>query len=157
MNKTKKKMFLRKLRLFECRCPSKCTSEKKSFKVNKMAKPDRYISNSKHDRNYQLEPNLSLLEPFVWHLRQISSFLNHSFKLYMTFSDKHFRLTPALCFALAFLVALLPRSSRFTLKFLVASLLWLPLSFVCFTSTFGCLQTLLVIQQPLAAFKLCLL
>ena len=32
---------------------------------NKMAKPDRYISNSKHDRNCQLEPNLSLLEPFV--------------------------------------------------------------------------------------------
>ena len=32
---------------------------------NKMAKPDRYISNSKYDRNCQLEPNLSHLESFV--------------------------------------------------------------------------------------------
>ena len=40
---------------------------------------------------------------------------------------------------------------------LLYSSLWLPSSFACYTAAFGCLQDLLVIQQPLAAFKLCLI
>ena len=56
---------------FQCRKTPKTQKRRKSDpkraerKYNKMAKPDRYISNSKHDRNCQLEKNFSLIESFV--------------------------------------------------------------------------------------------
>ena len=64
-------------------------------KLNKMAKPDRYISNSKHDRNCQFAPNLIIFEPIV--------------SAYRTFlKNKHFGLPRSLCFAFSLSVASLP-------------------------------------------------
>ena len=80
----------------------------------------------------------------------------------MTFSDKHFRLTRGLCFAFAFLVALVfmlrahilgrfATLAAFTFCLLYINL-WLPSNFAFYTAAFGCFQALLAIQQPLAAF-----
>ena len=70
----------------------------------------------------------------------------------MIFSDKHFRLTRALCFAFAFSQPL----AAFKLCLLYSSF-WLPSSFACYTVAFGNFQALLAIQQSFAAFQLWLL
>ena len=52
--------------------------------LNKMAKPDRYISNSKHDKNCQIAPMCALLSSFMIFAPSLIIF-NLQYQLYMTF------------------------------------------------------------------------